>query len=73
MTGDSQRLSTSPVAAYTIKRVLDHKALVLSFQYLTSPTQNPQEPNLSPNYIMTQAQAIELAQKILSSAESLDT
>ena len=69
MSTDAQMLSTNPVSGYTINRTLHHNALVLTFQYLTSPQQKPEEANVSPNFVMTQAQAVELAQKILASAQ----
>lgn len=69
MANDPQMLSTCPVAGYTINRTLQHKALVLTFQYLTSSQQKPEDAHVSPNFVMTQAQAVELAQKILASAQ----
>ena len=68
MANDPQMLSTCPVAGYTINRTVEHNALVLTFQYLTSPQQKPEEASVSPNFVMTSAQAVELAQKILQSA-----
>jgi BssS protein family len=68
MANDPQMLSTCPVAGYTINRTVEHNALVLSFQNLTSPQQKPEDASVSPNFVMTNAQAIELAQKILRSS-----
>jgi hypothetical protein len=70
MANDPQMLSTCPVSGYTINRTVHHKALVLTFQYLTSPQQKPEEASVSPNFVMTQEQAVELAQKILDSAKT---
>ena len=70
MANDPQMLSTCPVAGYTINRTVQHNALVLTFQYLTSPQQKPEEAHVSPNFVMTQAQAVELAQKILQSSRT---
>jgi len=67
---DPQMLSTNPVAGYTINRTVQQNALVLTFQYLTSPQQKPEEASVSPNFVMTNAQAIELAQKILLSSKN---
>ena len=69
MSTDAQMLSTNPVSGYTINRTVQQNALVLTFQYLTSPQQKPEEANVSPNFVMTRAQAVELAQKILASAQ----
>jgi hypothetical protein len=71
MANDPQMLSTCPVAGYTINRTVQHNALVLTFQYLTSPQQKPEEANVSPNFVMTHAQAVELAQKILRSSRTI--
>ncbi len=71
MANDPQMLSTSPVASYTINRTVEHNALVLTFKYLTSPQQKPEEAHVSPNFVMTNAQAIELAQTILKSSRNL--
>ena len=69
MANDPQMLSTSPVSGYTINRTVQHNSLVLTFQYLTSAQQKPEDAHVSPNFVMTQAQAVELAQKILASAQ----
>jgi len=71
MANDPQMLSTCPVAGYTINRTVEHNALVLSFQYLTSPQQKPEDASVSPNFVMTNQQAIELAQTILRSSRNL--
>jgi len=71
MANDPQMLSTNPVAGYTINRTVEHNALVLTFQYLSSPQQKPEEAHVSPNFVMTNAQAVELAQKILQSSRNL--
>jgi len=71
MANDPQMLSTCPVAGYAINRTVEHNALVLTFQYLTSPQQKPEEAHVSPNFVMTNAKAVELAQKILQSSRNL--
>lgn len=71
MANDAQMLSTNPVAGYTINRSVERNALVLTFHYLTSPQQKPEDANVSPNFVMTAEQAAELAQKILASSRSM--
>jgi len=71
MANDPKMLSTCPVAGYTINRTLEQNVLILSFQYLTSPQQRPEEAHVSPNFVMSDAQAVEFAQKILQSSKTL--
>ena len=60
----SNELATNPVSGWNIRGVQPYNALLLQFQYLSSPMQRLEDAHESRHYILTQEQAIELAEAI---------
>ena len=62
---------TSPVVDWEIRGVPEYNALLLHFLYLSSELQKPKDANQSPNYFLSQDQAIELGNMLASFAANL--
>ena len=67
----SNELATNPVSGWNIRGVQPYNALLLQFQYLSSPMQRLEDAHESRHYILTQEQAIELAEAIHRNAKNL--
>lgn len=61
----------SPVSEWTLKEVRSYNALMLSLGYLSSTMQTLEKAHHSPNFLLTQAQAAELGEKLVKYAANL--
>lgn len=67
------RVVTAPVAGWSISQVKAYEALFLRFDFLTNFLQPLKEANQSPNFLLTAAQAEELATVLMQSVQKLKT
>ena len=68
-----EEIALSPVAGWEIGAIPAYGALMLRLDYLTHATQQPDEAQKSPTFLIHTAQARELAQRILAACEKLES
>jgi biofilm regulator BssS len=64
-------ISLNPVSGWAINHIKAHEAMFIKFDFLTSPMQPLNEANQSPNFLLTVAQAEELAMALTASAQKV--
>ena len=70
MDGD---IPLNPVAGWTVSQVKAYDAMFLRFDFLTNQLQPISEANRSPNFLLTLAQAEELAMVLTRAVQKLRT
>lgn len=66
-------IATMPVTAWELKSVPAMGALMIQLSYLSHSMQSLQDAHRSPHYVLTLAQARELAQRTLAMCERAES
>ena len=65
-------IPTLPITGWELKTVPEYDALLISFSYLANMLQTPDQAQTDRTYVIHRAQAVELAQKILSLSAKME-
>lgn len=66
---ESEEFTLAPIAGWETRLIAPIGAAAVTFQYLVSPMETPDQAHRSPNYLMTATQLRELANALLQAAD----
>lgn len=69
---NDEQIPTFPVAGYSLRSVPALEALILQFDYLSSPMQELEQAHQGRNYILTRVQTVELRDALTRALEKLE-
>jgi len=69
----AEEIATLPIAGWELKTVPALDALLITFSYLSHPTQTPAEAVTDRTYILHSALAREFAQRILAALDRMES